>query len=47
MRTRPRQGLVKASFENPAAFMADRYERFRAASAPFESEHWAQMPVDG
>jgi hypothetical protein len=38
--------LVKASFENPAAFMADHYESFRAASAPFESEHWAQMPVD-
>lgn len=38
--------LVKSSFENPAAFMADRYESFRAASAPFESEHWAQMPVD-
>jgi hypothetical protein len=38
--------LVKASFENPAAFMADRYESFQAASAPFESEHWTEMPVD-
>jgi hypothetical protein len=38
--------LVKVSFESPAAFMADRYESFRAASAPFESEHWTQMPVD-
>ena len=28
--------LVKASFEKPAAFMADRYESFRAASEPFE-----------
>jgi hypothetical protein len=38
--------LIKVSFENPAAFMADHYESFRSASAPFESEHWAQMPVD-
>jgi hypothetical protein len=37
--------LIKASFENPAAFMADRYPSFRAASAPFESEHWVEMPV--
>jgi hypothetical protein len=35
--------LIKASFENPAAFMADRYANFRAASVPFESEHWAAM----
>lgn len=38
--------LVKASFENPASFMADHYPRFRATSVPFESEHWTQMPVD-
>lgn len=38
--------LVKASFEDPAGFMADRYERFRAAAMPFESEHWTKMPVD-
>jgi hypothetical protein len=38
--------LVKASYETPAAFMADHYVRFRAASAPFESEHWTLMPVD-
>ena len=38
--------LVKASFENPAAFMAERYARFRAASVPFESERWTKMPVD-
>jgi hypothetical protein len=37
--------LIKASFENPAAFMADRYASFRAASVPFESEHWEEMPV--
>jgi hypothetical protein len=37
--------LIKASFENPATFMADRYASFRAASVPFESEHWAEMPV--
>jgi hypothetical protein len=38
--------LVNASFENPAAFMAERYARFRAASVPFESERWTKMPVD-
>jgi hypothetical protein len=37
--------LIKGSFENPAAFMADRYASFRAASVPFESEHWVEMPV--
>ena len=37
--------LIKASFENPAAFMAERYGSFRAASAPFQSEHWVEMPV--
>ncbi len=38
--------LIKASFENPAAFMAGHYPRFRASSVPFESEHWMKMPVD-
>jgi hypothetical protein len=38
--------LIKASFENPAAFMADHHARFRAAAAPFESEHWTMMPAD-
>jgi hypothetical protein len=37
--------LIKSAFENPAAFMADRYATFRAASVPFESEHWEEMPV--
>jgi hypothetical protein len=37
--------LIKAAFENPTAFMADHYESFRAASVPFESEHWTRMPV--
>lgn len=37
--------LVKASFENPAAFMANRYASFQAASVPFESHHWAEIPV--
>jgi hypothetical protein len=37
--------LIKASFENPAAFMADRYASFQAASVAFDSEHWAEMPV--
>ena len=39
--------LIKASFENPAAFMADHYARFQAASVAFGSEHWAEMPVSG
>ena len=38
--------LVKASYENPASFMAEHYASFRAASVPFESEHWTKMPVD-
>jgi hypothetical protein len=37
--------LIKGAFENPAAFMTDRYASFRAASVPFESEHWEEMPV--
>jgi hypothetical protein len=37
--------LIKASFENPATFMAARFASFQAASVPFESEHWAQMPI--
>jgi hypothetical protein len=37
--------LIKASFENPARFMADHYADFRAVSLPFESEQWAEMPV--
>jgi hypothetical protein len=37
--------LIKASYESPATFMADRYASFRAASVPFQSKHWAQMPV--
>lgn len=39
--------LIKGAFENPAGFMADRYASFRAASVPFESEHWEEMPVGG
>ena len=38
--------LLRASYENPAAFMAEHYARFRAASVPFESQHWTKMPVD-
>jgi hypothetical protein len=37
--------LIKAAFERPAAFMAEHYEEFRGASAPFESERWEEMPV--
>ena len=37
--------LIRSSFENPAAFMADRLASFRAASVPFRSQHWAEMPV--
>jgi hypothetical protein len=38
--------LIKAAYEHPAAFLADRYASFRAASAPFESRHWTRMPVE-
>ena len=37
--------LIKASFENPAAFMTDHYASLQAASVPFTSEHWEEMPV--
>ena len=37
--------LVKAAFESPAAFMSERYASFKAASAPFESDHWIEMPA--
>jgi hypothetical protein len=37
--------LVKAAFENPAVFMADRYGTFQAASVPFESDHWVELPA--
>jgi hypothetical protein len=37
--------LIKAAFENPAPFMDDHYESFRAASVPFECEHWTKMPA--
>lgn len=40
------RNLVKAAFENPAAFMADHFALFRAASRPFASEHWTTMPAD-
>jgi len=39
--------LIKASFEKPAAFMAERCASFQAASVAFESEHWTEMPVSG
>ncbi len=39
--------LVKAAYENPAAFMADHYPTVQAASVPFESEHWSELPVEG
>jgi hypothetical protein len=37
--------LIKAAFENPTAFMTERYASFRAVSVPFESEHWEEMRV--
>lgn len=37
--------LIKASFENPATFMANHYPSFQGASIAFESEHWEEMPV--
>jgi hypothetical protein len=37
--------LIKASFEDPAGFMADHLPSFQAASAAFESENWVEMPV--
>jgi len=40
------EDLVKAAFENPARFMDEYFDSFRAASQPFESEHWTRMPGD-
>jgi hypothetical protein len=37
--------LVKAAFESPAAFFAEHYPAFRAASMPFASELWSELPV--
>jgi len=37
--------LVKAAFEDPAAFFAEHYPAFRAVSLPFESELWSVLPV--
>jgi hypothetical protein len=37
--------LIKGAFENPATFMVEHYATFQAASVPFESEHWTQMPA--
>jgi hypothetical protein len=38
--------LIKGAFENPAAFAAAHRPAFDAASLPFESELWREMPVD-
>lgn len=37
--------LIKAAFENPAAFMAEHHATFRAHSVPFESDRWEPMPA--
>jgi hypothetical protein len=37
--------LIKAAYENPAAFMGSHLPSFRAASMPFESEHWQAMSI--
>jgi hypothetical protein len=37
--------LIKATFENPAAFMAAHYASFKAVSVPFKSELWSELPV--
>ena len=39
--------LITGAFEHPAGFTADRSASYRAASVPFESEHWEEMPVGG
>jgi hypothetical protein len=39
--------LIRESFENPARFLADHHPDFRAASLPFKSKHWAEIPVGG
>ncbi len=37
--------LIKAAFEEPAAFVAEHYRTFRSASVAFESDRWTGLPV--
>lgn len=37
--------LIKAAFEEPAAFTAEHYPAFRSASVAFDSDHWTELPV--
>lgn len=37
--------LIKTAYENPAAFMAEHFERFRDASTRFDSERWTELPA--
>ena len=37
--------LLERSMEDPVGLWAGCYESFRAASVPFASEHWAEMPA--
>jgi hypothetical protein len=37
--------LIEVAYGDPATFMARHFPSFQAASQPFESEHWTEMPV--
>jgi hypothetical protein len=37
--------LIEAAYEHPQTFMAEHYASFRAASLPFASERWEELPV--
>jgi hypothetical protein len=41
------RNLIRSAYERPAAFMAEHYPTVRAASIPFASDHWEEMPAGG
>jgi hypothetical protein len=39
------RGLIRAAYEQPAAFFAEHMPAMRAVSRPFASPHWREMPA--
>lgn len=37
--------LIRAAYERPTSFIAEHFAALRAASLPFESAHWTEMPT--
>jgi hypothetical protein len=36
--------LIRAAYGRPTSFIAEHFATLRAASLPFESAHWTEMP---